>query len=176
MNKKNNNDNAAENRRNESALSKALLAEYDQLAKEISDRKQKVFHELITQHDIEWSKLLEYTHYDLSSLINALTSSSPEVFIDYMAWAAALFKSNNIPFDLLKKNIEIIDEVLKSFLPSQHKAFLSAYLQEAVSAIDKYSTLQKTHIDLSSPHGKLGRKISYCISFSKPRKGNSAYP
>ena len=158
MNKKNNSDKTAENRRNESDLSKSLLAEYYKLTKEITDRKQKAFHELITQHDIEWSKLLEYTHYDLSSLINALTSSSPEVFIDYMAWAAALFKSNNIPFDLVKKNIEIIDDVLKSFLPSQHKSFLSAYLQEAVSEIDKYSTLQKTHIDLSSPHGKLAEK------------------
>ena len=139
-------------------VSEALLAQYDALSKEITDRKQKAFQELITQHNIEWSKLLEYTHYDLSSLVNALNSSSPQVFIDYMGWAAALFKSNNIPFDLLKKNIEIIDAVLKVFLPKQHQEVLSAYLEEAISEIDKYSTLQKTHIDPSSPHGKLAEK------------------
>jgi methanogenic corrinoid protein MtbC1 len=143
---------------NEATLSQAILAEYDSLAKAITDRKQAAFHEIIAPHQIEWSKLLEYTHYDLSSLVNALFSSSPEVFIDYMGWAAVLFKSNNIPFDLLKKNIEIIDEVLKSFLPSQHHPVFSSYLQEAVSEIDKYSLLQKTHIDLSSPHGKLAEK------------------
>jgi methanogenic corrinoid protein MtbC1 len=72
-----------------------------------------------------------------------------------MGWAAALFKSNNIPFDLLKKKVAIIDEVLKAYLPKQHQEVLSVYLEEAVSEIDKYSTLQKTHIDLTSPHGKL---------------------
>ena len=95
-----------ENGKNKSittTVSEALLAEYDALAKEITDRKQKAFQDLITQHNIEWSKLLEYSHYDLSSLVSALTSSSPQVFTDYMGWAAALFKSNNIPFDLLKK-------------------------------------------------------------------------
>ena len=70
---------------NDTAVSQALLPEYDTLAKEITDRKQKAFQELISQHDIEWSKLLEYTHYDLSSLTNALTSSSPEVFKEYIA-------------------------------------------------------------------------------------------
>ena len=142
----------------DTTVSESILVEYDALAKEITDRKQKAFQGLITQHNIEWSKLLEYTHYDLSSLVNALTSSSPQVFIDYMGWAAALFKSNNIPFDLLKKNIEIIDEVLTSFLPRQHQTVFNAYLEEAISEIDKYSTLQKTHIDPSSPHGKLAEK------------------
>ena len=62
-----------ENKTITTAVSEALLAEYDKLAKEITDRKQQAFHELIAQHNIEWSKLLEYTQYDLSSLINALT-------------------------------------------------------------------------------------------------------
>jgi len=155
LKKKKLNDTNGNSESTTTTVSEALLAEYDALAKEITDRKQKAFQELLNQHDLEWSKLLEYTHYDLSSLVNALTSSSPEVFIDYMGWAAALFKSNNIPFDLLKKNIEIIDEVLKSYLPRQHQAFLSAYLEKAISEIDKYSSPQQTHIDLSSPHGKL---------------------
>jgi methanogenic corrinoid protein MtbC1 len=158
LNKKKLNDTNGNSESTTHTVSEALLAEYDSLAKEITDRKQKVFQDLITQHHIEWSKLLEYTHYDLSSLVNALTSSSPQVFIDYMGWAAALFKSNNIPFDLLKKNVEIIDEVLKDFLPKQHQEVLSAYLEEAVSEIDKYSTLQKTNIDPSYPHGKLAEK------------------
>jgi methanogenic corrinoid protein MtbC1 len=158
LNKKKLHDTKGNSESTTTTVSEAILAGYDKLAQEITDRKQKAFQELIAQHNIEWSKLLEYTHYDLSSLINALTSSSPQVFIDYMGWAATLFKSNNIPFDLLKKNIEIIDEVLTSFLPGPQQAVLSAYLKEAVSEIDKYSTLQKTHIDPSSPHGKLAEK------------------
>jgi methanogenic corrinoid protein MtbC1 len=158
LNKKNFNTTNGTSESATTIVSEELLAEYDKLAKEITDRKQKAFHEVIAQHNIEWSKLLEYTQYDLSSLVNALTTASPEVFIDYMGWAAILFKSNNIPFDLLKKNIEIIHDVLKSFLPKQHRAVLSAYLQEAVSEIDKYSSLHKTHIDLSSTHGKLAEK------------------
>jgi methanogenic corrinoid protein MtbC1 len=158
LNNKLHNAPAGEKSSNEAAASQAILSEYDSLAKKITDQKQKLFQDLLNQHDIEWSKLLEYTHYDLSSLINALTSSSPAVFIDYMGWAAALFKSNNIPFDLLKKNIEILHEVLKSFLPNHHHAVLSAYLEKTVSEIDIYSTPQQTHIDLSSPHGKLAEK------------------
>ena len=144
-----------ENGNNDTAVSRALLSVYDALAKEITERKHEAFQELITQQGIEWSKLLEYTQYDLSNLANALASSSPEVFTEYVEWAAALFESNSIPLDLLKKNLAIIEEVLSSFLPSEHQALLGKYLEAGISVIGKDSTLQPTHVDLSSPQGNL---------------------
>ena len=148
-------DTSGDNENDDAAVSRALLPVYDALAKEITERKHEAFQELITQHGIEWSKLLEYTHYDLSILANALASSSTEVFQEYVNWAAVLFESNSIPLDLLKKNIEILEETLRSFLPGEHQALLSKYLEAGLSEIGKHSTLQPTHVDLSSPHGSL---------------------
>jgi methanogenic corrinoid protein MtbC1 len=128
---------------------------YDVLSREITERKNDSFQEFITQHGIEWSKLLEYTHYDLSSLANALACSSPEVFKEYVAWVAALFESNSIPLDLLEKNLAIIEDVLASFLSPEHQALLSKYLQAGMSVIGKESDLQPTYIDPSSPNGNL---------------------
>jgi methanogenic corrinoid protein MtbC1 len=137
------------------AVSQALLPLYDALSKEITERKNEVFQELITQQGIEGSKLLEYTQYDLSNLANALASSSPEVFTEYVEWVAALFESNSIPLDLLKKNITIIEEVLSSFLPSEHQVLIGEYLKAGISVIGQDSAPQPTYIDPSSPHGNL---------------------
>lgn len=128
------------------AVSQALLPLYDALSKEITERKNEVFQELITQQGIEWSKLLEYTQYDLSNLANALASSSPEVFTEYVEWVAALFESNSIPLDLLKKNITIIEEVLSSFLPSEHQVLIGEYLKAGISVIGQDSAPQPTYI------------------------------
>ena len=147
-----------ESENNDAAVSRALLPVYDALAKEITERKHEAFQALITQHGIEWSKLLEYTQYDLSMLANALASSSPEVFKEYVAWASALFESTSIPPDLLKKNIEIIEEALRSFLSGEHQALLSTYLEAGLSAIGKHAAPKPAHIDLSSPHGGLAEK------------------
>ena len=147
-----------DNKNSDTAVSQALLLVYDALAKAITERKHEAFQELIRQHGIEWSKLLEYTHYDLSILANALASSSPEVFKEYVEWAAVLFESNSIPLDFLKKNIEITEEVLRSFLSSEHQALLGKYLEAGVSAIGEHAALQPTHIDLTLPHGGLAEK------------------
>jgi len=140
------------------AVSQALLPLYDTLSKEITERKNEVFQELITQQGIDWSKLLEYTQYDLSNLANALASSSPEVFTEYVEWVAALFESNSIPLDLLKKNITIIEEVLSSFLPREHQVLIGEYLKAGISVIGQDSAPQPTFIDPSSPHGSLAAK------------------
>ena len=158
MNNKKHDTGNGDNENDGTAVSQALLPVYDVLAKEITERKHEAFQELITQQGIDWSKLLEYTQYDLSNLANALASSSPEVFTEYVEWAAALFESNSIPLDLLKKNIAIIEEALSSFLPGEHQALLGKYLEAGLSAIGKDSTLQPTHVDLSSPHGGLAEK------------------
>ena len=155
---------------NGTAVSQALLPVYDELAREITERKHEAFQELITEHGIEWGKLLEYTHYDLSILANALASSSPEVFKEYVSWAAVLFESNSIPLDLLKKNIEILEEVLRSFLPGEHQALLSTYLEAGLSEIGKHSPFHPTHVDLSSPHGSLAEKyLSALLSVDRHR-------
>jgi methanogenic corrinoid protein MtbC1 len=143
---------------NDTALMQALHTAYDALSREITDRKHEVFQELITQYGIEWSKLLEYTQYDLSSLSNAITSSSPEVFQEYVYWVAALFESNNLPLELLKKNLEIIEKGLTSLLPSEHQPLLRKYLDAGMSGIEKHSTPQPTQIDLTSPHSTLAEK------------------
>ena len=158
MNNKNNSAKTAENQSNESTLSQALIKAYDSLSMEITKRKQEAFKELITEYDIEWSKLLEYTHYDLSSLVNAISSSSPEVFKEYIDWAATLFESTSIPLDLLKKNITIIEEVLRSLLPAEHQELFSKYLKAGISEIDTHSKHQPTYIDTYSPHSYLADK------------------
>jgi len=158
LNNKNNSAKTAENKSNESTLSQALIKAYDSLSMEITQRKHEAFKELITEYDIEWSKLLEYTHYDLSSLVNAISSSSPEVFKEYIGWAATLFESNSIPLDLLKKNITIIEEVIRSLLPADHQELLSKYLKAGISEIVTHSKHQPTYIDTNSPHGCLADK------------------
>jgi len=140
------------------AVGQALLPLYDALSQAITQRKQEAFQELITEHGVEWGKLLEYTHYDLSSLANALASSSPAVFKDYVEWVAALFEKNSIPHEILKKNIAILEDVLKAFLPGEHQALISRYLAAGVAAIGQQRTVQPAHIDPSSALGTLAEQ------------------
>ena len=105
MNNKNHSEKTAENRSNDSTFSQALLAVYDSLSMEITQRKHEAFKELFTQYDIEWSKLLEYTHYDLSSLVNAISTSSPQVFKEYIEWVETdeKWKITQKAIDYIKK-------------------------------------------------------------------------
>lgn len=142
----------------DTSLSQALLPVYDVISREITQRKHETFQELISKQSIEWSKLLEYTHYDLSSLANAIASSSPQVFKEHVNWVAALFATNGIPLGVLKKNIEIMGDVLRAVLPGEHQAQVVRYLTAGVSEIEHPPTPRPTHIDPSSPHATLAEK------------------
>lgn len=146
------------NRSHDQVLGQAIITLYDSLSKEITEQKHKQFEEFFAEHGIEWSKLLEYTHYDLSSLANAIATSSPDVFKQYVEWAAALFQSNGIPLDMLKKNIEITEKIIKSSLPKKHQARLDKYLEAGTSEIGKQTSLQSSYIDPSAPHADLAKQ------------------
>jgi methanogenic corrinoid protein MtbC1 len=128
------------------------------LAEELTKRQHASFGELLREHGVERQKLLEYTHYFLACLVNAIDDSRPELLKEYLRWVKALFESNGIPLEALKENMNILLQVLTTTLPQDTHGVVTYYLQTGLSEIEEVLVPQDSFIDARSAHGKLARQ------------------
>lgn len=88
---------------------------------------------------------LQDIRYHLSYLSEALSSRSPQLFTDYVEWAAVLLRSQGTPQEDLEENLGIIHEVLKERLPHGEE-ILCEYLDPAVESVSRPTPLPESSL------------------------------
>jgi len=81
------------------------------------------------------AKCLQDAGYHLAYLSEALASSSPDLFADYVAWAKVMLEGRGIPGEDLTGNLEVLRDVLVRELPEELSGLASSYVKAALERL-----------------------------------------
>lgn len=110
--------------------SEAIEARRADLAELIVERTYQAQPELTARYgEIGRAKCLQDTMHHLSSISASIALSTPDTFVDYVAWVRTLLESRNIPAEDLALNIVCIRDVLREQLPGGVGAVVVEYVE-----------------------------------------------
>lgn len=81
------------------------------------------------------AKCLQDAGYHLAYLSEALASSSPDLFADYVAWAKVMLEGRGISAEDLAGNLEVLRDVLRRELPEEPDAL--AYVEAGLERLPR---------------------------------------
>ena len=111
-------------------VSEAIEARRAELAESIVERQYRVQPELTVRYGANGrAKCLQDTMHHLSSIAAAIALSTPDTFVDYVAWARTLLESRNIPAGDLALNLSCVRDVLREELPGEAGAVAAEYVE-----------------------------------------------
>lgn len=83
------------------------------------------------------ARCLQDAAYHLAYLSEALASSSPDLFADYVAWAKVMLEGRGIPAGDLAGNLEVLRDVLRRELPEELSGLASAYVEAGLERLPR---------------------------------------
>ncbi len=117
-------------------ISRALDAHRSALAAAMTERQYVARPDLAERYGERGrAHCRQDAEYHLSYLADAIASSSPTLFADYVAWARVMLEARGIPAGDLAANLEILREVLAGDLPAAQAAAAGAYVAAGLSAL-----------------------------------------
>ncbi|MBD0327892.1 MAG: B12-binding domain-containing protein, partial [Pyrinomonadaceae bacterium] len=129
-------------------LAEAVTARHFELHPELESRYGAVGRE----------KCLQDAHYHLSYLAEAINTSLPSLFADYVAWAKVMLESRGVPASDLARNLEIIRIVVREHLPTEMSDQAGRFISEGVRRLPQIDSLLPTHICKGGAHAELARQ------------------
>jgi MerR family transcriptional regulator, light-induced transcriptional regulator len=81
------------------------------------------------------ARCLQDAGYHLAYLFEAVASSSPDLFADYVAWARIMLEGRGIPCEDLAGNLEVLREVLRRDLPEELARLASGYVDAGLERL-----------------------------------------
>jgi methanogenic corrinoid protein MtbC1 len=106
----------------------------DVLAEEIVKKQFKSQREFNRYYgESEFKKYIEDTEYSLSYLFEAIETSSPDLFADYIAWEKIFLVNIGIPEERLKERLEVMEDVIINNLPPEKSSIAVKYIEESIS-------------------------------------------
>ena len=139
----------------ESELGKHIRAERDALAEAITARHYELHPELATRYgQLGRGKCLQDAQYHLSYLAEALSSSSPALFADYVSWAKVMLSTRGIPAADLTQNLQCMREVLERELPDDISPSVCKFIDAGLNRLPEFPDELPTLID-DGPHREL---------------------
>lgn len=100
---------------------------------------------------------LRDANYHLSYLAEAVCSSSPPLFADYVAWAKVMLESRGVPASDLARNLEVIRDVLRERLPAELGEAAARYVDEGIARLPQVPSDLPSHFEGGGPHEALAR-------------------
>jgi MerR family transcriptional regulator, light-induced transcriptional regulator len=156
----------------EQKVSALILALQETLSQEIAQSRYAVLQEMFDRFGVEPEKLLEYTHYELSYLANAIAEKNSALFTEYIDWTKSMFVGKGIALGVLKKNMDIVQVKLLAALPKETHEIISRYMRAGLSEISVPVDAPCSFIDPQNQHGELAR--SYLAAALKGDRGGAA--
>jgi methanogenic corrinoid protein MtbC1 len=96
--------------------------------------------------------------YHLTYLSEALASSNPTLFADYVAWAKVLFAGLQFSEDVLATTLQFTREVLEEELPPALTAITSEYIARGLESLAQAPAALPTFLPQDAPLGELARQ------------------
>lgn len=115
-------------------VSRAIDERRGRIAELMTERQYQAYPELAARYGIQGrQKCMEDAIYHLSYLSEAVASTSPVLFADYIAWAKAMLAGRGIPADDLAANLQFMRESLMEELPTDHGAIAASYIDSGIA-------------------------------------------
>lgn len=89
--------------------------------------------------------------FHLKFLAEALTMDLPDMYTNYILWAAAMLKSRNIPEADLYHNLEYLQQAIQEILGSQYSAATKEYVTAAKRQLKDSREVSISHITYDNP-------------------------
>lgn len=129
------------------AFAEAITARHFELHPELEQRYGAVGRE----------KCLQDAHFHLSYLAEAIDSSLPSLFADYVAWAKVMLEARGIPASDLARNLEVIRDVLREGLPAEQAWIAASYIEDGIQRLPRVPAELATHLTRDEPHAALAK-------------------
>jgi methanogenic corrinoid protein MtbC1 len=105
------------------------------------------------------AKCLQDAGFHLSYLTEAIATSQPFLFADYIAWAKVMLEGRGIPACHLVQNLEIIRDSLRDSLPEEMGQLAASYVEAGLTHLPQLPSDQPTFICETQPLGALARRF-----------------
>lgn len=142
----------------EREASYAIEEARDALAEAITARHYELFPELEQRFgQAGRAKCLQDAHYHLSYLSEAISSSLPSLFADYVAWAKVMLESRGVPAADLVRNLEVFRQVLRERLPAGAGILAAQYVEAGLERLPQIPSELPAEVADGGPHAGLAR-------------------
>jgi methanogenic corrinoid protein MtbC1 len=140
-------------------LSQLIDEQRDSLALDIIARHYAVHPELEERYGKKGRfKCIEDANYHLTYLSEAIATSHPSLFANYIAWAKVLLTGIGIPSEDLAENLEIVRDVLTDKLPTEMESLINEYIDEGLTQLPSLPSALPTCIEESEPLAELAQQ------------------
>lgn len=136
-----------------------IEAERDALAEAITERHYEAFPELAARYGPAGrAKCVQDARHHLSYLCEAISTSLPSLFADYVAWAKVMLESRGVPASDLARNLEVMRSVLRDRLPGGAALLAAQYVEAGLERLPELPSELPTHIEAGGPLASLARE------------------
>ncbi len=114
----------------------------------------------LRQHygEVEHQKSLRDLRYHFAYLAEALAVARPALFSDYIAWAAPMLASYNVPLSVFQVTLETMRDVLLAESTGEARAVLDDYLAAGIAALVQAGEPLTSFVQLEAPYGTLAQQ------------------
>ncbi len=127
----------------------------DRLALQAIEEHGRERPEVFTAYRGKSDHCIRDTKYHLNFLFDAVLIDSPQLFINYVAWAKVLLSHINIPPSIFRENLEHIRKECQKELEGQFQKKTDNIMQAALDEFDAMSEGVPTFIDTGLKTGRL---------------------
>ncbi len=104
------------------------------------------------------TKSLRDIHYHLDYLTEAIATSNPELFSEYIAWVSTLFSKLDLPKNVLELTLASTEEALKEHFFHEEFAIIKEYLDLATEKLSEGIRMPPVFINPHLPLGGLAKE------------------
>jgi len=134
-------------------ISSAIKDNQTVIAQDILERIYKNY-----SRDENKSKSLRDIHYHLDYLTEAIATSNPELFSEYIAWVSTLFSKLKLAKNVLELTLACTEEALKEHFNHEEFAVVKEYLDLATEKLRKGIQMPPIFINPHLPLGGLAKE------------------
>jgi methanogenic corrinoid protein MtbC1 len=95
--------------------------------------------------------------YHLSFLAEALRSSEPALFIDYVGWAKSMLAAHGVPVDKLVENLRLLKEAIGRQLPRGETGPAATAIDGAIAQLPTLAAVPPSFVSPTSVNGQLAQ-------------------
>jgi methanogenic corrinoid protein MtbC1 len=135
-----------------------IYDQYDELSEAIVERQYALEPEIWEKYgEVGRKKSVRDVKYHLSYIAEALASSNPPLFIDYIAWVKVLFTQLKFPEGVILTTLRCIRDVLQEELPKDLSTVGTEYVEEGIRQFPQLPSVLPSFIKKDAPLYELAR-------------------